>query len=180
MAGSSVHAITSVGVDLGVEGYLCAIFDSHEPHFEPMPVIENGNRKTYNIPRICNLLNDYRERGVKLMLLEQQQVFPRMGAWAAFSKGQGFGIFKGILTAMGVPFDEVRPSLWKKKLGICGRGDQVKAASIECASRLFPKVDLRDMERSPRARKPDDNKAESLLLAELAYRAVTRGESIHG
>jgi len=42
-----------------------------------------------------------------------------------------------------------------------------KATSINAARRLFPEVDLRKSERS---KKPDDNKVDSMLMAEYARR----------
>lgn len=70
---------------------------------------------------------------------------------------EAFGIVRGVLGAMQLPRQFVEPSVWKRKMGLTGKG---KDDSLLMARHKFPTVDL--------SRKKDHNRAEALLLCEYA------------
>lgn len=84
-----------------------------------------------------------------------------------FNFGQNFGFIQGVLSALGIPFELVRPQKWKKEFSIT----RDKNTSIAVCKRLFPGASLLRTERS---KKEDDNLAEALLLAEYARRKFGR------
>lgn len=80
-----------------------------------------------------------------------------------FSLGEDFGWTCGVLEALRLPYQLVRPAVWKKEFGCTSD----KNTSIQTARRLFPSVDLR---RTDRCKKDHDGKAEALLIAEWGRR----------
>ena len=88
---------------------------------------------------------------------------PGQGVTSCFSFGQNFGFILGLLRALVIPFELVRPQKWKKEFSCTSD----KNTSIEVAKRLFPGVDLR---RTPKCQKPHDGICEALLMAEYARR----------
>jgi Holliday junction resolvasome RuvABC endonuclease subunit len=58
----------------------------------------------------------------------------QMGVVSSFSFGEGKGILKGALRALGVELRYVHPSVWKRDLGCTADKNQTKAR----ARRLFP------------------------------------------
>ena len=96
--------------------------------------------------------------GEAFCILEKVGAMPHQGVTSMFTFGQNFGWIEGILDCLGIPYQLVLPRGWKKTFSVTAD----KNSSITVAQRLFPRVDLRRTERS---RKPDDNIAESLLMA---------------
>ena len=90
--------------------------------------------------------------------LEKVHSFP--GAVGAFNFGMGFGIWQGLLTALGIPYTLVSPQTWKKAM-LADMGKD-KGASRLRALQLFP-VFTEELRSAA-----SHNKAESLLLAVYA------------
>lgn len=97
--------------------------------------------------------------------LEHVGAMPGQGVTSTFHFGQNFGWIQGILQAFGIPFELVRPQKWKKEFSVT----QDKNTSVTVCRRLFPAASLLP---TPRCRKPDDNMAEALLMAEYARRKL--------
>lgn len=101
---------------------------------------------------------------------------------ATFSFGEINGYIKGVLTALNVPYTLIQPKKWQKavwinqdlvyesktdKDGKSRRQINTKQTSYNAARRLFPTVDLR---RTDKCKNFDDNKVDSILIAEYARR----------
>lgn len=165
-----------VGIDPGLSGFMAAIEDGLI-RFEATPTINVGKKKTkreYNIQEMKETLVVCKVRAGRegiYVILEKQQSFPGQGVSSTFSIGRGFGLWEGLIVGLGLPYTIVHPRTWKKEMLRDVPGDDQKGRSILAAQRLFPNVDLR---RSERARKPDHNKAEALLLAEYGRRILEK------
>lgn len=96
-------------------------------------------------------------------IVERVNAMPGQGVTSMFSFGANYGFIQGLLTANRIPFEIVMPQRWKKEFGVTSD----KNTSIAVAQRLFPDVSLM---RTEKCRKPDNNTAEALLLAEYARR----------
>lgn len=70
--------------------------------------------------------------------IEQVSSSPQMGVVSAFSFGRGYGNLEMALTAVGIPFERVRPQVWQKELGCMTKGD--KNVSKRRAQELFPAI----------------------------------------
>lgn len=91
---------------------------------------------------------------------------PGQGVTSMFSFGQSYGFILGVLTALGIGYQLVPPTVWKREFGLLHTG---KKGSVEVAKRLFPGVSLLPTDR---CRKESDGMAEAALLAEFAKRKL--------
>jgi len=103
--------------------------------------------------------------------LEDVSSSPQMGVKSAFTFGRGFGYIQGVLRANGIPFQLVKPQVWKKQFGAnldrTATTKQKKDKDIEVCKRLYPTISLK---RTPKCRTDDDGFADALLLATYAKR----------
>lgn len=150
------------GIDPGLDGGLAVIYSDQNTVAIPMLTIGTGKR-TLDSSEIYYLLKD---PPITFCLIEQQQVMPKQGSVSGFTIGKNYGILLGILSALRIPFQEIRAKAWQKAMFV-GRTRRGKGDSIALAQQLFPEASLLATERS---KKPHDGMAEALLLAELARR----------
>ena len=90
---------------------------------------------------------------------------PGQGVVSMFTFGTGWGRIMGVLDALRIPYELVRPQKWKKAFSVTSD----KNSSIAVCKRLFPDVSLK---RTERCVKDDDGMAEALLMAEYARRKL--------
>jgi hypothetical protein len=133
--------------------------------------VSRGTRQDYDVPGMIALLTPHAGAGVHVFL-EAAQAMPGQGTRSMFTTGYGFGIWVGIVSAFQLPSTRVRPSVWKRAMGL---GPDKEAVRLR-AQQLFPGADLR--------RKKDHGHAEALLLAAYGYTQrvaypVCRTEDIH-
>lgn len=96
--------------------------------------------------------------------VEKVGSMPNQGVKSMFSFGQSFGFILGVLTAFGIGYQLVPPTLWKREFGLL---HTEKQASVDVAKRLFPGVSLLPTER---CRKESDGMSDALLICEYARR----------
>lgn len=175
---------TYIGIDPGEVGFITAIFP-------------NGEKEFYSIDEhddldIGRIIKDIKKRSWEVVAC-MEDVHAIFGASAGSTFNFGFikGVLKGILIAHEIPYHLVAPKDWQKEIWI--HQDEIvttkqrtytdkvtgektvksykaidpKPTSFNAARRIFPSVDLRKNER---CRKLDDNKCDSLLIAEYARR----------
>lgn len=170
---------TYVGIDPGAVGFITALFPNGE--FEFYSIDENDDLALHRI------LTSIKERSWQVTaVLEDVHAIFGCSAKSTFNFGEIKGILKGLLIANEIPYTLVQPKVWqgeiwnnqdmivsyktvKKQDGSEQKRKIVdtKSTSINAARRLFPKIDLRKNER---CKKIDDNKVDSLLMAEYARR----------
>lgn len=189
VAPSKLDAIY-VGIDIGLEGYITEIgSDGTLVAFHPMPT-SGGDRPVYDEPGIARIVSSWPLKAKKVcVMLEKQQTIGKIfrdgkevkiGSKAHFKKGMGYGIMRGILAATqrffpnALSFDEVAAKTWKKAMGISGGPPQdVKKKAITKTSGLYPGLELRPLERSPKSRVPSGDKAESVLISRYVWLMTT-------
>jgi crossover junction endodeoxyribonuclease RuvC len=148
----------SVGIDPGYKGAIAAINAQTLEVIEvtDAPVVEG----MYDISEMSAVVRHISLLGVAVFTLEQAQAMPGQGVSSTFSTGRGFGIWEGVLGALGVPYRVVRPVVWTKKV-LAGTPGEGKERSIRFALRMFPGCEL-----TPKgSRKPRDGRADALCLA---------------
>lgn len=102
--------------------------------------------------------------GKCIAAVEKVGARPGQGVTSMFSFGQSFGFILGVLTAFGIGYQLVPPTLWKREFGLL---HTEKQASVDVAKRLFPDVSLLP---SDRCRKESDGMSDSTLICEYARR----------
>lgn len=77
--------------------------------------------------------------------LEKVHSTPQMGVSSAFTFGRGYGLLRGLLHGLAIPFDEVGPQRWQADLGLKQSGrklaqrDSEKHNAIKAkAQQMFP------------------------------------------
>jgi len=162
-----------VGIDPGKGGYLVMLGFDGSRRCAEMPVIRPAKGKSeYDVSALVRILREWDGAAdVTLAVIEKQQAYHGQGSTSNFTTGFGYGILVAAATALGWPVECPHPKTWKAEMlrDIPGAGDD-KARSILAAGRLFPGADLR---RTISCRKPDDNVAEALLLAEWGRRRLS-------
>ena len=105
-------------------------------------------------------------------------------AKSTFNFGEIYGFLQGVIMSAGIPYHLIQPKLWQKeiwefvdivekptnrvnKAGQKIKAVDTKATSINAARRMFPAEHLG---RTERCTSIDDNKVDSLLIAEYARR----------
>lgn len=169
---------TYIGIDPGAVGFITAMFP-------------NGNFEFYSIEEnddldLNRILKSIKERSwmVSAVIEDVHAIFG-CSAKSTFAFGEIKGILKGLLVANEIPYTLVQPKIWQGEIWnnqdmivsyrTVKRDDKeikqkvvdTKSTSINAARRLFPSIDLR---KNDRCKKIDDNKVDSLLMAEFARR----------
>jgi len=166
-----VGSIIFIGIDVGLTGAVAAIPDHTgwpvKIHDTPTLMIASGrkNKRDYMIPEMVRILNSYYDPNCNVyahVVIESVHAMPKQGVSSTFSFGRGLGIWEGVLSALGIPYEFVTPQRWKKEM-MGGMGKD-KSASRLRAMQLFPQLsDQLNL-------KKHDGRAEALLLAELCRR----------
>lgn len=159
-----------IGIDPGKTGAVVAIrYTLEVVTVADTPTFRAGKGREYDIPEMAALIVRASLAGKQVQaILERAQPMPKQGVTSTFSFGRGYGIWEGILGALGVRYRTVRPGEWTKKVlnGLPGKG---KARSIQFARQMFP-----DLELIPEGcRVPRDGRADAACLA--YYGAKTWG-----
>lgn len=165
-----------VGIDPGLHGAVAAVdrFSAFRGVWDaPTTIVKRGkkSRTVYEAPLMVHILRSLQEKyEVQLVGMERVNAMPGQGVTSMFSMGHGFGLWEGIISALGLPLELTVPQVWKKKMLAGGKGDD-KQASIVRAMQLFPAA-------APLlARKKDDGRAEALLIAEFFRRRMKKERS---
>ena len=146
-----------VGIDPGVTGALALFRDGTLRSIEDMPV-DAGRVNGHAVTILLTLAEP------DVVYLEWTQPMPKNGSIASYSLGLNTGIVIGVVQALNIPLERVRPAAWKLAMGLRGKP---KAASRGMATELFP--DFAAMFR----RVKDDGRAEAALIARYgAYQNI--------
>lgn len=158
---------TIIAIDPGSKGFMAVLNDGEPTDFF---AIHDHDRR-----QLSNFIKAYPDA---VCIMEEVHAVYGSSAKGTFDFGEIFGFLKGIIVACDNPYHLVQPKEWQKEIWINEdkvyryKGDgkkmvDTKATSINAARRLFPNIDLK---RTPACKTPDDNKVDSLLIAEYARR----------
>ena len=158
-----------IGIDVGLNGAIAVLIDETKQTIYAIPTYKDGkgkNRYDYNaLSRIF--------QGIKTTApiigcaLERATPMPKQGSVSGFSFGEAYGFYKGVLTALSIPYEIVQPKKWQQEFSI---SNDTKKGSFAVASRLYPNLEL----QTPRGRVLD-GACDALLLATYMARKL-KGE----
>jgi len=161
---------TYIGIDHGNEGAASVLFPDGSFAVMKLPTYILAGRKTVDSNKLNQYLEywvyDIRVTGDVVFVIEEasKHIQSQLAASSVW-----FG-YRGVIEAvsrLGKRFAFISAKKWQKEFGINGKGTGTKAKSIAMAKQLFPGINLK---KSERARKDDDNIADSILLAEYGRR----------
>ena len=144
-----------IGIDPGQSGAIAVIGASQQIYLlDDWP----GN-EVQAAAIVRDIINMF--KGTELRAaVEKVSSMPKQGVSSTFKFATNYGIWKGILAALQIPFIEVRPQLWQK--GVVSKKQDGKAANVAAASRIFPTAPL----TGPRGGMKD-GRADALLIADF-------------
>jgi crossover junction endodeoxyribonuclease RuvC len=161
-----------IGVDPGFTGAIAFINGATlECEVIDTPILRNGKRpgkrgRPEFIPiSMAGLIRDRIDLlgGHSRLVIELVSARPREGCVSSFRFGFGAGLWHGIAAGLEIPVITVTPQAWKSYF----RLGKDKEKSLILARRLFPSCAYK------LKRKKDHNRAEALLIAEWARRALS-------
>lgn len=150
-----------IGIDPGKHGGIAVIYPDRASVHET-PMLPDG---AYDEQAMTRILRTPRSA---VAGIERQQAFPKQGGVSNFTTGLGFGLWRGMLAALGIDYAVVAPRDWRNVVGLT-KGDD-KVAAVALAAQLFPEV--AGLLTGPRGGLRD-GLAEALLIAE--YRKTIDG-----
>lgn len=160
-----------IGIDPGKLGAIAWLgFPGRELIATPVPLLSGRGAGEYDLSRIAALLRDTRVIGETFATVELLPDLPPGPKFGGMKAARARGVAEGwawMLTALGIPYELVKPQRWQRVMLADIPGDGTKARSIIAAQRLFPGVSLLP---TPKCRKPSDGMADALLLAEFGRR----------
>lgn len=148
-----------LGIDPGLTGAI-AFYDpilKSIHHVSDIPL--NPTTNTIDLYALSNLINQHALQ-TALACVEDPSAMPNQGVVSMFTFGKVCGIINGIVASNNIPLFHVKPSVWKKILGLSSD----KNLSRAMAAQKFPSSS--DLFK----RKKDDGRAEAALLAYFGTR----------
>jgi len=157
-----------LGIDPGLSGAVAFIKNGEDPIIIDTPTTKiKSGKKTKRLfvesEMVRMLIDNISTHKHVQVALEKIHSMPGQGVAAMFSMGEGYGLWRGILSALYLPYSLVTPQSWKKEL-MDGMGKE-KAASCYRAQQLFPKAELFGPKGGA-----IDGRGDALLIAEYARR----------
>src|SRR4051812_10470023 len=163
-----MHDVTFVGIDPGLDGGIAMIYPDGNVDARVAPVASaaKSGKRVFDRGTMWAIL---RATTPAFAAIEKVSAAPmhgrQQGTTSMFSFGVGFGLWLGMLEALGIEYVEADPRRWKK--AVLGGTKKDKAAATWYAQKVFPGVSLL---ATPRCRVPHDGIADALCLAEYARR----------
>jgi len=163
--------MTVIGIDPGLSGGLAVLDGANAPALLIMPTmgterpqIDEAALRTW----LEDLLLQARQRSQALTAyVESVSAMPKQGVASMFTFGCGYGLVRGILCGLRIPYRLVKPQEWQRVvLAGLDRRDP-KAAAYLFASRAWPTVDWR---ATPNCRKPHSGLVDAAVIAEFGRR----------
>ncbi len=174
-----------IGVDVGLDGGIAAVSEGMAPRVHAMPTdtVSTGPASRPKKKRVVNGQSLRRifvefaamaNGGEVYVMIERPQLRPAVrhdSATGELKVNQGivsqasfmeqFGLIRGVLIGLGIPYEDVHPATWKANI-FHGASDKTDARRL--AASLFPVVAQRF------ELKKNDGLAEATLIAEYARR----------
>lgn len=155
-----------IGIDPGIFGSVAVINEHCTVTLIDTPTIEikkgKSKKNVYSEAEMAAVLRTYCNLDVHVFM-EKVNAMPGQGVTSMFNFGMSFGIWKGILAALSLPYTLITPQSWKKELM---QGIKDKDASRIRAQQLFPQcIDKLN-------RKKDIGRSDALLIAEFGRRSM--------
>jgi len=119
-----------LGIDPGQNGAVAVILDNMSAVVFRMPSTE---RDIFDL--FCRIKEEY---APIMCYIEDVHAMPRQGVASTFKFGKNYGFLRGVLTALEIPFDGIRPVAWQRRIRFSSKGN--KKLAKQKAQNLFPNV----------------------------------------
>lgn len=153
-----------IGIDPGATGAIATI----KKFVQDKPIIYYN---VYDCPELMiervNLIRKIIDTSEKIScMIEKVHAFHKSAAKSAFEFGGNFYAWQAILSSFKVPYEFVTPQKWQKEMHDSAKKlGNIKAQSVELASRLYPNVEFKT-----RRGRILDGRSDALLIATYLQR----------
>lgn len=158
-----------LGVDMGKEGalVLIPINRNNRIFVFKMPLVKSGG---VDEDELFNYLTNWSPYVIHCVTEKLQAIY-QSSSKAMFNFGKTVGLTLAVLKIAGVPFTELKPSIWQKEMFL-GEPETLdtKTRSVMVSKKLFPGLILSKFTKTKRVLKDDSNITDALLMAEYARR----------
>ena len=150
-----------IGIDPGLTGAVAILPEGLFFDTPTASVKKGSSKKVYLVAEMVTILAIV-DRDNAHVYIEDVHAMPGQGVSSTFSFGRGYGLWEGIVAALGIPYTLVSPVRWKRAM-MDGMGKE-KGASRVRAGQLFPQfADLLGLVKH-------HGRADALLIAEYGRR----------
>jgi hypothetical protein len=155
-----------IGIDPGAKGFV-SVIDETGKFVEAFPLCPDIKVVDETVVSL-QLQKLWQYEDNCHVIIEDVHSIHGSSAASNFSFGCIFGMIRGIIVTLGMPYTKVAPKTWQKIMhqGV-SKMDDKKKMSFVAVHRIFPTVELK---RTKRCTTEDDNFADSLLMAEYGRR----------
>lgn len=156
-----------VGIDVGLDGGIVALNEDLSVFAAtPMPTLGVGKTKrAIDEAAIVEFMEAVERRGNLFVVVEKAQAMPGQGVTSMFSYGVGFGVLRGILSALHIPHELTTPQSWQNVILRGVQGDGTKGRSVLKCQQAIPTLNL----KPGRYKAAHDGLADSGCIALFAH-----------
>lgn len=140
-------------LDPGLSGALAVMRSPDDCETHDLPTMGEGTERMLDGGALARVLL---RTSPDIAVIELVTAMPKQGLASTFRFGTAYGQILGVVQALQLPYELVRPQLWKRQMRLAG-GD--KEGARQRAIGRFPELG------AELARKKDHNRAEALMLA---------------
>lgn len=153
-----------IGIDPGQKGGMVAIYTTGV--VVGTPLTDMTERDIWDWLKLVTNCNPN-----VVATIEKVHAMPKQGVSSCFTFGQGYGMMRMALVAIGAAWDDVTPQAWSKSLGIPSVKGEEKPARKErlraVAQRLHPALEIWNQ---PKSKGKQLALADALLIATYCQR----------
>ncbi len=123
-----------VGIDTGANGAIACIGVKGDVHWvDDMPsVVDRKNKSMVDGRGLRDMLADLTINYDVTVIVEDVHAMPKQGVTSSFNFGMAKGVILGVIQGLGLPYELVAPSQWKRDLKMAGHHkDYVRTRAIE-------------------------------------------------
>lgn len=129
----------TIGIDPGQTGAIAIMNNGKIKVVYDMPIMKRicGGGFEINANTLYNMIKCVPEDDEIIAIVEQVSARPKQGVTSMFHFGESFGVVKGVLGALAIPYGLVTSQRWKKHYSLIGKD---KDASRTLAITRFPEI----------------------------------------
>lgn len=155
-----------IGIDPGSKGAMCALNVTRK-----IPIFLGTDASPLVVVQWLEQLQ--KEGDLRIVMIENVTTVPGSSATSNFNFGYNVGYVTGIIKALGLPLDKVRPKAWQKYVGVPAKakGKQIKTEVAKLAAELYPNASLYGARGGLL-----DGRSDALMIAHYAAKHHILGE----
>ena len=154
-----------IGIDPGLTGAVAVLPEGLFFDTPTASVKKGSSKKVYLVAEMASFIRSFGDSSDphSHVYIEDVHAMPGQGVSSTFNFGRGFGLWEGIVAALGIPYTLITPQRWQKVM-LTGLPGKEKGASRVRAGQLFPQL------AGQLTRVKDHGRADALLIAEYGRR----------